>query len=262
MTCLHPISVDGGSMACGHCMACRITIAREWTVRNLHELSYWDKAVFVTLTYDDEHLPWKNSLYRYELQNYLKRLRKRLNCKIKYFACGEYGELNKRPHYHLIIYGLGFDDVDVIKQAWGRGFVKCGSVTADSIQYVCGYIMKKYNGVKQLEEYGERWPQFMACSKGIGDRWIKDNEEMVIDNMTVRHKGKPIGIPRYYKVKLGDKLDNEKLEAERKVRSDKRLDQMIDIVGDRLSITTALIDGRKMDEEALKTKATFQRKKL
>lgn len=252
-------------MACGHCIACRINAQREWTVRNIHELSYWDEAVFVTLTYDDEHLPWENSLYRYELQNFLKRLRKEISPrKIKYFACGEYGDLRGRPHYHLIIYGMGFqkDDWKHIFRCWGRGHIKLGSVTHDSIQYVCGYVMKKYNGAVQKEKFGDRWPQFMACSKGIGEQWINDNYKKVTENLTVTYRGNALGIPRYYRSKLGDSLDLGKYEAARKERSDKRLEEMIEVVGDRLSVTTALIDGRRQSEEQLKTKSQMSRRKL
>lgn len=45
---------------------------------------------FVTLTYDEEHLPPDGSLRKRDLQLYLKRLRRRLP--FRFFAAGEYGE--------------------------------------------------------------------------------------------------------------------------------------------------------------------------
>ena len=67
-------------------------------MRLLHELEYWDKATFITLTYAPEHLPEKSSLKPDDLQKFWKRLRKELkDKKIKYFACGEYGEKKIKP---------------------------------------------------------------------------------------------------------------------------------------------------------------------
>ena len=44
-------------MPCGNCLACKIQRSREWAMRLLHELEYWEKATFITLTYAPEHLP-------------------------------------------------------------------------------------------------------------------------------------------------------------------------------------------------------------
>ena len=89
---------------CGHCLACRIARTREWTVRLLHESEFWEDTIFVTLTYDDEHLPSDRSLVPRDLTLFFKRLRKDLgDRKIKYYACGEYGDTFGRPHYHAII---------------------------------------------------------------------------------------------------------------------------------------------------------------
>jgi len=105
-----------------------------------------EQNAFVTLTYDNDHLPQGGELVPQDLTNYLKRLRKALSLqgrKIRYFACGEYGEKNNRPHYHLIIYGLAETETQIIAQCWGKGGIHVGSVTKDSLQYVCGYVLKK-----------------------------------------------------------------------------------------------------------------------
>lgn len=135
-------------------MECRIARSREWTTRLLHELQSWDSAQFVTLTYDTEHLPSDSGLHKDDLQKFMKRLRKELDYdqrKIRYFGCGEYGDLGDRPHYHLIIFGLGLKkaDQDLVKSHWKNGFVKIGTVTEHSCRYVTDYILKKYSGKKQ-----------------------------------------------------------------------------------------------------------------
>ena len=72
----------------------------------------------------------------------------------------EYGELEKRPHYHAIIFGYDlpdkklWKDVDDIKLytstvldlIWGKGFTTVGDVTWDSAAYVARYSLKKING--------------------------------------------------------------------------------------------------------------------
>lgn len=47
---------------CGKCLACRIARTREWAVRIMHEMSEWEDSVFLTLTYDDDHIPDDQSL--------------------------------------------------------------------------------------------------------------------------------------------------------------------------------------------------------
>ena len=70
-------------------MACRKARAAEWSVRLMHELDSWSSGVFVTLTYNTEHLPDSGSLSKRDLQLYFKRLRRSLgDRRIKYYACG------------------------------------------------------------------------------------------------------------------------------------------------------------------------------
>ena len=60
-------------------------------------------------------------------------------------------------------------------------------------------------------EYGSKEPPFQLQSKGIGDRWITDHESVALVNGLIHSKGKEIPIPRYYRKKLGNKLDKEKV---------------------------------------------------
>lgn len=98
-------------IACGQCIGCRLDKARAWAIRCVHESSLYRSNIFVTLTYDNDHLPLYNSLSKRDLQLFFKRLRKHFpDVKIRYFACGEYGEQFQRPHYHAIIFNLDFAD--------------------------------------------------------------------------------------------------------------------------------------------------------
>lgn len=103
MRCANPLVMyvngDPHSFGCGHCLACKIQRSREWSFRLSVEASYWKDASFLTLTYNDENLPPDGSLVKADLQKFFKRLRKDLANPIKYYACGEYGDRFKRPHY-------------------------------------------------------------------------------------------------------------------------------------------------------------------
>lgn len=102
------------------------------------------KNAFVTLTYSQEHLPKGGTLVPKALQDFLKRLRKAVYpTQIRYYACGEYGEQDQRPHYHLAIFGLGPEDAETIDKAWGLGFSFIGDLSHDSAQYIAGYVTKK-----------------------------------------------------------------------------------------------------------------------
>lgn len=147
MQCIKPIKVgshpalsgiEGQSVVtvpCGKCVMCKVARSREWATRIIHESRYHKESVFLTLTYDDLHLPSDLSLHKKHLRNYFKRLRKKLEPrKIKVLACGEYGDPDEvwqryektgvldenywvylargfaRPHYHAIILGVALHE--------------------------------------------------------------------------------------------------------------------------------------------------------
>lgn len=108
---------------CGKCIGCRLKYSRIWADRCMAEASYYNNNVFLTLTYDNDHLPepYEGSkihpLVKRDLQLFMKRLRRELpDQKIRFFACGEYGSPEKtfRPHYHLILFNCKLDDVQLL----------------------------------------------------------------------------------------------------------------------------------------------------
>lgn len=209
MQCSSPYKVfndafpGGLEVPCGNCMACRITRASVWKIRLLHELDYWDSAVFVTLTYSPENVPDGYSLVKTDIQKFFKRLRKQLGTRrIKYYATGEYGEKYSRPHYHAIIFGLSPKNQDLIARCWPFGYVHTGTVTSDSCQYVAGYINKKLTGKLARENYQGtgREPPFNISSQGLGKRFALDNQDTIKDKLYLtNNQGKKVPIPRYYR---------------------------------------------------------------
>lgn len=211
---------------CGQCIGCRLERSRQWAVRCLHESQCYDENCFVTLTYDNAHLPAGNTLVLSDLQKFLKRFRKITSYKkIKFYACGEYGDQYGRPHYHLAIFGHDFDDKilykktrngdslytsEILKSVWQLGSHQIGALTFSSAAYIARYVMKKMTGRKAAQHYefvdpqtGEifdRLPEFNTMSRrgGIGSTWLKKFNTDVYSGDFVIVNGKKCRPPRFY----------------------------------------------------------------
>lgn len=194
---------------------------------------------FVTLTYDDEFLPPAGTLVKRDLQLFMKRLRKAKGSGIRFYASGEYGDVNGRPHYHLLLFNCGFSDRIFLREnrrgerlytspslrdLWPYGFNVIGDVTFDSAAYVARYVMKKVDGKKReaghyqvYDEDGlihERVPEFAVMSrggrtgKGIGYSYYLKYGEEIRNHDSVVIEGREVKPPRFY-----DRLTEEYSEA-------------------------------------------------
>lgn len=128
------------NLPCGGCIGCRVRQARDWAIRCQLELQEHDAAAWVTLTYEDDHLP--PTLAKWHLSGYLKRLRAATRPGVRFFGVGEYGEKGGRPHYHAIIYGLPVT-TRALESSWKAGHVRVEPVTPANIAYTAGYAQKK-----------------------------------------------------------------------------------------------------------------------
>lgn len=157
---------------CGRCLPCRANRAEEWATRIQLELEKKDlEGDFVTLTYDDKKtcplLPL--ALTKRVIQLFFKRMRKS-GLRLKYFACGEYGEKHRRAHYHAIILRTKGEQPNYEKH-WPWGNVKVGTVTHASARYVTGYLTKS----NTIPPGKNKWPPFQLQSQGMGANWAKEN---------------------------------------------------------------------------------------
>lgn len=208
MVCHHPINLGGRTYPCGRCIACRLQRTNVWSMRMMHELQYYESACFITLTYNDAHLPVE--LMPKHLQDFFKRLRYNIDGrKIKYFAAGEYGENYGRPHYHSIVFGISVKEKQLIEDAWNFGFVQIGSVTEQSCKYVASYLIGAEEAIESSKWTGPKQAPFLRCSQGLGKRWVIDNKQQVLQSMSVKVKGKERGIPRYYTKVLQNEITDD-----------------------------------------------------
>lgn len=238
MNCISPVVIKNpdpkiGEMGlivpCGQCKPCRKAKAREWTVRLLHEQSQARGSLFLTLTYDDENLPksgYQGTLVKKDLQDFFKRLRfkytKRLihhpYLPLRYFGIGEYGDEAFRPHYHVILFGLKWDDLgpipifpgaklfqsDKLREIWTKGNNTVDLANARAIQYVTRYVLKKFNGeigMLTYDNFGIERP-FQLQSLGIGKAFADKYEKDLKESLKCTVNGRVAGLPRYYKERL------------------------------------------------------------
>ena len=270
MVCVKPVllkkSVDrqkyprGLEVPCGKCYLCHQKKRSEWALRMLHELEEHKYATFLTLTYDDDHLPANASLSKYDLQNFFKRLRFNSKKNLRYFAAGEYGDNTYRPHYHAIVFGLApyGEDADNMCWSWSkcvwsdirRG--KCiGSVTPESINYVAGYIGKTYYGDMQetlYQKQGREVP-FKICSQGLGKNFAMKNEEIIRRGYLTRN-GNKIAIPRYYLQKLNLTAD----DLPRDVINDVEKLMLEEMIGEKISLDDLYLYGSVEAERSVADK--------
>lgn len=176
-------------MGCGQCLPCRIQRRRLWAHRQILEAMCHGDSIFVTLTYSEEKVPINSDgaqvLSRSDLQNFLKRLRKRLgNGAFRYFGCGEYGDVSWRPHYHLNMFGLSVYHTNDVLEAWGNGHVYVFPFEAGTAQYVAEYTVKKMTHKDDWRLDG-RPPEFacMSLKPGIG----KPFAQLVADNLFLKY---------------------------------------------------------------------------
>jgi len=243
-------SSDRLQLPCGRCIGCRLERSRMWAVRCMHEASLHPFNCFITLTYSPDHLPDDASLSVKHLQLFMKRLRKYIYsnsnlsssslslspsfARVRFYACGEYGESLGRPHYHACLFGFTFPDLSIystrssvslytsaiLDKLWGLGFCTVGDVTFDSAAYVARYILKKQLGSDAVDFYSGRQPPFTTMSRrpGIGAGWISSHYNDVFSGDFIPVRGsvtcKP---PRFYD-NIYDKIDPASFEELKKKR--------------------------------------------
>lgn len=216
-----PIHETLMTVPCGRCLGCRLAHSQMWALRCTHEMQMHEKSCFLTLTYAPDKLPKHGTLVPKHLQDFLKRYRdKYKDHKIRFFACGEYGEKLSRPHYHLLIFGHQFDDTEKLTSVlttspsltklWKHGFHSIGEANFATAAYIARYVTKKISGgaadkhyQKPCLETGELIPilgEYSTQSNrpGIGYDWYQKYKTDVFPSDEIIHEGRPYPVPRYY----------------------------------------------------------------
>jgi len=210
-------------LPCGQCIGCKLDRSLEWALRISHETTLHPKSSFVTLTYEDRHLPPNNSLRKKDIQDFIKRLRFFSETPLRYYLCGEYGTETKRPHYHICLFGEDFSsdrklwkttplghklyNSQSLSDRWTFGHAVIGDLTFETAAYTARYVTKKITGAIAPEHYGLREPEFSLMSRrpGIGDAWLKKNIVDVERGSVWSESGLSKKIPKFYQKKINEK---------------------------------------------------------
>ena len=293
---------------CGTCMECRLKDSKEWAFRCMKEAQSNEKNVMLTLTYDDKHIPrgikpikvdeitgevleykMSNTLWKKEHQDFMKRLRKKYGTGIKFRLCGEYGsekeykdwkgnvrKATKRPHFHIICFGLDVPDMKfhkwsycewdkkqknalfkskTIDKLWGKGWVDLNEVNWETCAYVSRYIMKKQKGKGSKEHYEDEGllPEYAQSSNrpGIGNHYFYENIEKFLRDEKHFIKTKKgileIGAIRYYDKLIEKEYPEEweRIKRERRKRSESIMKEIL--------AKTDIEESRYIDNKGRKT---------
>jgi hypothetical protein len=232
------------SVPCGKCIGCRQGVARQWGIRCMHEARMHKSNSYVTLTYDRDHLPENGFLSRRDTQLFMKKLRKvRPTGSVRVYGSGEYGGLNKRPHYHLLLFGVAFPDMkfhkrvkdvdyftsEELRSLWFQGNNLIGPVNYASALYVAGYVVDKINGKLADSHYEvydadglvhRRPSEFSVISRGsaIGSGYYDKFGAEVRAHDSVIVNGKEARPPRMYDLRfeLTDPVGYARVKRRRK----------------------------------------------
>lgn len=234
MKCLHPRRVPnshGLMVDCGKCLSCRINRTREWTLRLTNEANNSLSCFFITLTYNEEHLPSDGSVSKRDVQDFISNLRTVAGSGIRYFIGSEYGQdetATRRPHYHGLIFNVprdlifipcsGSDRVETrrgksghisyintyLNDIWRRGFVTVGEFVPQRAGYLAGYYVNKVDAPKGHAANFS----LMSRRPGIGHDFAVSSVARYCEyGYTYAHTGRRVAIPRYYRGICNDMSD-------------------------------------------------------
>lgn len=183
MKCLVPYRhKDGYLFPCGRCPPCTSARSATWAFRLQQEDKIAISSHFITLTYDNIHVPRTssgfNTLSKRDVQLFLKRLRKRCSKRglsLRYYLCGEYGSKNFRPHYHAIIFNATEMEIESSwcdRDGFVIGSVFFGKTQSASIGYCLKYMRK--SGRCPFFKGDDRISEFQLFSQSLGSNYITE----------------------------------------------------------------------------------------
>lgn len=189
---------------CGHCAGCILARRKEWSIRCLNEASFHERNCFITLTYDDAHLPHSFEQVKADMKKFIKSIRNS-GFKVRYFGCGERGERNGRLHGHLILFGFLPDDLyydgtstsgealytsNFVDALWRKGRAVVQMLGESVGSYVAGYTSKKLG-----EKNGF---QIQSTRPGIGYLYAIAHKNVHLNYYSMFGSFGTAKIPRYY----------------------------------------------------------------
>lgn len=239
---LHLVDEETGRtriVPCGKCNACLVRARAEWVLRLREEDRLAASSYFLTLTYDNEHLPigeyfdpetgvciYNGYVCKEDVVKFNKRFRKYLEnhfgVSIRFYLISEYGPETLRPHYHGLYFFdqvLSAEDVHTAAvAAWPfcePRRLTVGTITDERIKYVTEYCLTK-NGIP---EYLEPNFRLMSRNPGLGKGYVDRMKAWHLADTSRFYAPQPGGrdhcnLPRYYRDKIYPKDVREERAAD------------------------------------------------
>ena len=231
-------------LGCGQCIPCRLRWSRSWAARADAEARVTVLPCYtVTLTYDEEHLPWgggsRSTLCLRDVQTFHKRVRFAVG-PFRHLTAGEYGDRTQRAHYHSVMFGVALPDVkpwkesrsglrmfrsSMLEKLWGHGLVSLQPFSLDGAEYVAKYVLKAVKGQAADAAYSDREAPFFIMSRrpGLGaEAYEKFKEEWSLTGemgISTRKGSEVIPLPAFYMARIREDFPEryEVLRARRAV---------------------------------------------
>lgn len=212
-------------VGCGKCFECRRQKRREWQVRLTEDIKVNNKCLFVTFSFSEKSLDeleneikWDKSYYirsneiaTLAIRRFLERWRKKFKKSVRHWLVTELGQNNtERVHLHGLLWTE--ESKEVIEDRWQYGNIWIGEyVNERTVNYIVKYLSKS-DGVHK------NYVPKMFVSKGIGSGYITsvNAKRNIFTNVNtnetyVNRKGFKFGLPVYYRNKLYDEEERERL---------------------------------------------------
>jgi len=200
----------------------------------------------------------------------MKRLRKQFGKGVRFYMCGEYGELLDRPHFHACLFGVDFAaDRKVwsnrngyklyrsptLEVLWPFGHSTIAEMNFETAAYTARYVMKKMTGEAAEDHYtkvdpdtGEVYqitPEFnrMSLKPGIGGLFVDKYMSDIYPHDYVVVNGSKAKPPRYYDKRF-DKIDPlafDNLKGDREIAA---YEARLDNTPERLAVKETVAKAR------------------
>ena len=199
--CIAPTKLDDGTeVGCRECWQCRKRRVNDYVGRCIAESKFSKKTYAVTLTYDGDQGVNAVTLIYKDVQNFLKRLRKKHKC--RYIVTGEYGSAKGRSHWHIILFFKdSWPEVTSNKRVdwkyWTHGFSYFQEPDWKGFEYCLKYVLK--------DQTSRQSDSHLAMSKKppLGHEFFQQLAKQYVEQALV---------PQTYFYKFGDVRDYKNRE--------------------------------------------------
>ena len=181
--CITPTMLNNGvEVSCRKCWQCRKRRVDDLVGRCIAESKFANKTYAATLTYGGEAGVNAATLVYKDVQDFLKRLRKKYS--VRYIVAGEYGTKKNRAHWHIILFfDKEYPEVENNKRVnweyWDKGFTYFQEADWKGFRYVLKYVLKDQDERVKVSHLA------MSKKPPLGDKYFKELAKQHVEEMVL-----------------------------------------------------------------------------